>query len=720
MAGLSIPAYDQGIRTFEPAPGHRVPVRAPGHCPHTDPSMMRSLSRPLIRLTTLLALCALAPAAAAQANDSCSNPTPITGLGTFAFDNSSATTDGSPSSLCDFFGTQQIEHDVWFLWTATATESITITTCGLTGIDSKIAAYSDAGNCPPQSVIACNDDACGLQSSISISAVSGSSYLIRVGTFPGSPGGTGSFSIAAGGGGNCNPPSQGPDVIVGDLPEIADWGAVGNIAAYSIATTSCNVGDTELNWISNTNQHPVIGQNIYRLKDGRFEQLGQGWLKHGFFALQGSLCCNCSPSGAGGSRLGVGCSDPYSASLNGSQGGLGPRWEVNPHTGDFAYPFSTQGQGGDAIYKRIQVANADLDPSLNPGALYFGEGQYVTPDDAAAGNQNNNASWRQLTVGGFSGGSWNLSLVGITHREEPAILAWQANDASVDIQNVQVPGDGLVIVGSKCSDNGDGTWHYEYAVHNLNLNRGIGSFTIPLATGVTVTNVGFHDVDAHSGDPYSNADWTSQVLANSVTWFTQDYQTNPFANPIRWGTLYNFRFDADTAPQTMAATLGLYEPGSPGSVNVDVCVPTQGTGCSGNVSTYCTTSPNSAGPGETISATGSTSIAANNFTLHATGGPPSQFGLFYYGGAQLNQPFGDGVRCVGSGGAGLFRLNPPTLSDGLGGSSRLVDFTTAPAGGGAGTILPGSTWYFQHWYRDPGFGSFFFNLSNGLAATFCP
>ena len=32
----------------------------------------------------------------------------------------------------------------------------------------------------------------------------------------------------------------------------------------------------------------------------------------------------------------------------------------------------------------------DLDPAQNAGALYFGEGHYVTPDDAAAGNDDNN------------------------------------------------------------------------------------------------------------------------------------------------------------------------------------------------------------------------------------------------------------------------------------------------------------------------------------------
>ena len=39
---------------------------------------------------------------------------------------------------------------------------------------------------------------------------------------------------------------------------------------------------------------------------------------------------------------------------------------------------------------------------------------------------------------------------------------------------------------------------------------------------------------------------------------------------------------------------------------------------------------------------------------------------------------------------------------------------------GAGAITPGSTWYFQFWFRDPSAGMSGVNLSNGLEANFCP
>ena len=110
---------------------------------------------------------------------------------------------------------------------------------------------------------------------------------------------------------DCSTPT-GPDVIVGDLYDVTDYGSVGGIAAFSVGTISCNIGDQTLSWISGNNQHPTIAQALYRIKDGRIEQLGQSWLKHGFFALQQTLCCP-SCNAANSSELGVGCSDPYSA-----------------------------------------------------------------------------------------------------------------------------------------------------------------------------------------------------------------------------------------------------------------------------------------------------------------------------------------------------------------------------------------------------------------------
>ena len=50
---------------------------------------------------------------------------------------------------------------------------------------------------------------------------------------------------------------------------------------------------------------------------------------------------------------------------------------------------------------------------------------------------------------------------------------------------------------------------------------------------------------------------------NFITWSTETFATNQNANAIRWGTLYNFRFDADQAPNPTNATVGFFKTGSP-------------------------------------------------------------------------------------------------------------------------------------------------------------
>ncbi|MEM8713213.1 MAG: hypothetical protein AAGG01_19890, partial [Planctomycetota bacterium] len=204
--------------------------------------------------------------------DDCIGAEPISGEGTFAFDNSGASTDGLADGLCDFFGQTQIDNDVWFAWTAPADDSYTLQTCGQTGVDTKVAVYGGT-SCPATAPIACNDDSCALQSSVTFQASVGATYLLRIGTYPGAAGGNGTFSIDPAGAGSCANPATGADVIIGDLIGVENYGGLGGQSAFAIGTTSCNVGTEELLWIASTNEHPVIGQNIYRLENGRFEQI---------------------------------------------------------------------------------------------------------------------------------------------------------------------------------------------------------------------------------------------------------------------------------------------------------------------------------------------------------------------------------------------------------------------------------------------------------------
>jgi hypothetical protein len=376
--------------------------------------------------------------------------------------------------------------------------------------------------------------------------------------------------------------SSGADLLGADVggisPGVKRWGSVAGVTAYSFSTTVCNVGDAGEPFEAFTSDHPVIAMNLYRLHQGRFEQIGMSWVKHTFGSATGSFCCQCQDPGSG-QLLGVGCSDPYSSDTNGNQAGfggmsgLGPRSDIDPVTGLFPFPYTTQGASGDAIYKRLQVRNADLDPALNPGAQYFGEIHYIGRQDAIAGNRNNNMAYRPAVVGSFVDGGWNVALSGITRQGTPAIMAWSASDPQVLDAIADVPLDGRFILSSRSTDNGDGTWRYEFALYNMNSGRAAGRFSVPIGAGVTVSDVGFHDVDSHSGEVYDSTDWSVQVGAGAVTWSTDDFATDPDANALRWGALYSFRFDADRPPATVGATIGLFAPGSPSSVGASAFAP---------------------------------------------------------------------------------------------------------------------------------------------------
>lgn len=79
--------------------------------------------------------------------------------------------------------------DVWYFYIATCTGTAQAQTCG-GGFDTKIEVFS--GTCGALVSLGCNDDSCGLQSSISWSTTMGTQYYIRVGGFSGA---TGNFPL---------------------------------------------------------------------------------------------------------------------------------------------------------------------------------------------------------------------------------------------------------------------------------------------------------------------------------------------------------------------------------------------------------------------------------------------------------------------------------------------------------------------------------------------
>ncbi len=394
----------------------------------------------------------------------------------------------------------------------------------------------------------------------------------------------------------------GPDVIIGELIGLvqSETGSVGGRVGLALGTDACNKGTIDVDWFAlPSNDHPFIPQNVYRRSGGadntqRFEQIGQSWGKHAFTAASSNTCgygCN----GVGGSHLGSGCSDAYGAGLNGSQTGIGSRAWVNPFTGNFVGSTANNHTGHihDVTSHRILVNVDDLNTTLNAGATYFAEAQYVVPHEytwcqshPGQCNMYNNASYRQYSVTGINQ-PFSFASLGPTVREQPAIMAWTG--ATVNQIKPDPGNDGIWFMGYKVTSPTAGVWHYEYALYNENLDRGIQSFSLPLGCGITVSNLGFHAPlngpgfanDGTLGSAgYSNAAWTSNQTCQALSWSSETFAQNQNANAIRFGTLYNFRFDSNSPPQATNAMIGFFKTGAPITVAIQgpspsTCVPVQ-------------------------------------------------------------------------------------------------------------------------------------------------
>ena len=505
----------------------------------------------------------------------------------------------------------------------------------------------------------------------------------------------------------------GPDVIVGNLSGLAQFGnAVGTQVGLAVATDSCNNGQVDLDWFAlPDNDHPVIPQNFYRMSGGadnaeRFEQVGQSSVKHAFAALTQNLCgfgCN----GVGGSHLGSGCSDPYSASLNsgGTSHNLGSRAWINPFTGFFPRgdsqtpPNDHTGHAHTDVSHRILVEISDLNSTLNPGATYFAEAQYITPHEYAwcqthpgQCNQYNNASYRQFSVTGTNP-PFGFSAVGSTVQTQAAIKAW----TGATTQRIEPdPGnDGFGLLGYKVTNPTAGVWHYEYAFYNQNLDRAIQSFSVPLGVGDSVTNIGSHAPPQHPGwahdgtqndAGYTTTPWTVTQSAESVTWNTETFAQNPNANAIRWGTLYNFHFDADQPPQAVSATVGFFKTGSP------ITVAVQGPSQRGTPTPTPTPTP-------TIQVTVQTTPAGLAFTVDGTSYHSTQTFSWVPGSSHTiattsPQSGGTGVRYVWtnwSGGGAISHTVAPTTNTTYTANFSTQYYTTMSHGTG-GTVSPASGW----------------------------
>jgi hypothetical protein len=362
------------------------------------------------------------------------------------------------------------------------------------------------------------------------------------------------------------------DVSLSAMGSLTSLGRLGTYPngrnGLSMSTTSCNVGSNNIPWQAPMQvSHPVISMNMYRIYNGRFEQIGWSWLKHGFLATNSPGCGSCQNPGTG-SLLGPGCSDTYGTGNNGDRFYLGGRDEVNPWTGvwtcqnsyfsNYVNDCVRRNTGsefsGDPVAHRLEVYDSDLNVS---GAQFFYEAYYINGNDF---DHYNNIGSREATAT-WTGSSWSFNTTG-AQIQGPAINRWgQMRDTAVP----RTEGD--VIVAVQTTNLGGGNWHYEIAVYNHDLDRQVREFVVPKMPGATVSNVGFRDVDKDGSNQ-----WTMQVTNDRIKWSTGTFGSQG-ANPLKYSNTFNFWFDCNQAPVDGKVTLGLFKPGTGTQLTANSKVP---------------------------------------------------------------------------------------------------------------------------------------------------
>ncbi len=135
------------------------------------------------------------------------------------------------------------------------------------------------------------------------------------------------------------------------------------------------------------------------------------------------------------------------------------------------------------------------------------------------------------------------------------------------------------------------------------------------------------------------------------------------------------------------------------------------------VCTYCTAKTTSTGCVPAMGWSGSTSVSAGVFGVHANQLLPNKSGLFFYGAHGPSTAFLGGTLCI----ATPFTRTPLNFSGGAANcsGSTTLDFSALIASGADPRLVAGSRWAVQYWSRDPQ-SSFTANLTDTLLFTLLP
>ncbi|MGH8171981.1 MAG: hypothetical protein ACREPX_02465, partial [Rhodanobacteraceae bacterium] len=331
-------------------------------------------------------------------------------------------------------------------------------------------------------------------------------------------------------------------------------------------------------------QHPFLIWNLYRFNaNGSIEQIGRSGVKHAFVSV--NVGCDDSCDHLGGHALGRGCGDTYGTGNNDSPWDMGPRSEIVPATGvwgrcgsiwDPGCTGNDTGNDNDEWTQRLKTKESQVDATVNVGATYLMDSWYLARQDINIYNS-------MATVTGsphFQGSQWSFSGqanyrlgAAIDRWVDPADPGENAMNTELDVQL------GHAKVAVKVTDNGDGTWRYDYAVMNFDFaravvqgsggngpdprvvsNKGFDSLSIPAGGTIGATTFSNGTLD-------SSSMWAASTDGGNVTW------TAPEGGTLDWGTLYSYSITSSAPPVAGSVTLHIAQAGSPASYDVASLVP---------------------------------------------------------------------------------------------------------------------------------------------------
>lgn len=365
------------------------------------------------------------------------------------------------------------------------------------------------------------------------------------------------------------------DVRLTSLNALQQVARSNGLVALSMSTKLVNVGTHDVPWFwaidppgpiqPVTGQHPYATFNFYQLKNGSFRQIGKSDVKHAFYST--NIDCDCP----GAQVIFTQCADVYSVMNNANQFYFAPRSEVHAFSGQWdslgshfdvtaAEPTpdnfrSHSGETNDFAH-RLTVQESML---ADTNATYVVEAWYLVQGDT---NEYSSMGHRLVTPV-FTNGVWTF-ITNTTLTNGPALDAYVPRHQSAETASHRVveTGEGSIHVAVKVTPLGNGNYRYGYAVMNLNFDRQLQAFSIPISPGVTWTNHSFADTDTNSLN-----DWIFSVSDGRVSW------TMGETNGLSWGSLYSFNMEADAPPTPSRSLLASLYPGATNEFEVSVLAP---------------------------------------------------------------------------------------------------------------------------------------------------